>query len=262
MGFPEPGKLTTPHGRRDAAAAFDGTVDRARTKMKTPLLAAVCFAAVISSLPAIADDAGGKTGLFNTRYCEILTLDREGLKVDATVYNTIGFNDCPTDAWNGITEKDTARQLGVGRVELNGPRYWVLDGIKGSGISTTGKTITVNGIEMGERATLVASILQALGEHKLYKPTEIKRDTVFTYSAGKPVFELTDPDGNIYRMQSYAQILDKDETLDDLAGLGAKLKLPKGWTYATRVLDQDEQLVATGVAYVLQDDFLNSYQRK
>lgn len=229
--------------------------------MKTPFLVAVSLAALISSLPAFADETGGKTGLFNTRYCEILTLDRDGLKVDATVYNTIGFNDCPSDAWNGITEKAAARQLGVGGVELNGPRYWVLDGIKGSGVSTTGKTININGIEMGERATLVASILQALGDHKLYKPSEIKRDTVFTYSAGKPVFDLTDPDGNVYRMQSYAQIVDKQQTLDDLAGLGAKLKLPKGWTYATRILDKDEELVATGIAYVLQDDFLNSYQR-
>ena len=46
-------------------SAFDGPVDRARTKMKTPLLAAVCLAAVIPSLPAFADDAGGKTGLFS-----------------------------------------------------------------------------------------------------------------------------------------------------------------------------------------------------
>ncbi len=229
--------------------------------MKTPLLAAACLAAMIPSMPAFADEAGGKTGLFNTRYCEILTLDRHGIKVDATVYNTIGFNDCPSDAWNGITEKAAAKQLGVQGVELNGPRYWVLDGIKGSGISTTGKTVTVNGIEMGERATLVASLWQALGGHKLYKPTEIKRDTVFTYSAGKPVFELTDPQGNVYRMQSYAQIVNKQATLDDLAGLGATLKLPKGWIYATRVLDKDEDLVASGVAYVLQDDFLNSYQR-
>ena len=85
MGYREPGKLQMPDGRSDAALAFDGPVDRARTKMKTPFLAAVCLAAVIPSLPALADDAGGKTGLFNTRYCEILTLDREGLKVDATV---------------------------------------------------------------------------------------------------------------------------------------------------------------------------------
>jgi len=59
-----------------------------------------------------------------------------------------------------------------------------------------------------------------------------------------------------------AQIVDKEQTLDDLAGLGATLKLPKDWTYATRILDTDEELVATGVAYVLQDDLLNSYQRK
>ena len=144
---------------------------------------------------------------------------------------------------------------------MNGPRYWLIDGIKGKGMSATGKTITVNGIEMGERATLEVSLKQAMGGKKLYKPNEVRRDTVFTFRAGKPVFELTDPEGHVYRMQSYSQIVNKKETLDDLAGLGAKLKLPKGWTYSTRILDKDYDLLATGLAYVVQDDFLNTYQR-
>lgn len=227
--------------------------------MKTLFIATACVPALLLSLPALAD--GSKTGLFNTRYCEILTIDRHGLKAEATVYNTIGYNDCPTDAWNGIEKKATEKQLDADSVDLNGPRYWMIDGIKGMGISATGKTITVNGIEFGQRATLDISLLEALRGNQPYKSNAVKRDTVFTFSAGKPVFELTDPQGLVYRMQSYSQIVNKNETLDDLAGLGAKLKLPKGWTYTTRVLDKDEDLVATGVAYVLQDDFLNSYQR-
>ncbi len=62
-------------------------------------------------------------------------------------------------------------------------------------------------------------------------------------------------------MQSYSQIVDKRQSLNDLAGLGATLKLPSGWTYATRLLGKDEDLVATGSAHVIQDDFLNTYQR-
>ena len=43
------------------------------------------------------------------------------------------------------------------------------------------------------------------------------------------------------RITSYAQRL-----LDDLAGLGAQLELPKGWSYAARVLDQELAAVAKG----------------
>ena len=229
--------------------------------MKTSRIFAVVLPALFLALPALAEDQGSMSGLFNTRYCEILTVTRHGIKATATVYNTIGFNDCPAAAWNGIDKKVATKQLGADGIDMNGPRYWLIDGIKGKGVSATGKTIDVNGIKMGERATLEVSLKQAMGGKKLYSPNEVNRETVFTFRAGKPVFELKDPQGQIYRMQSYSQIVNKTETLADLAGLGAKLKLPKGWSYSTRVLDKDYDLVATGLAYVIQDDFLNTYQR-
>jgi len=229
--------------------------------MNTSRLVTAVLPALFLAVPTLAEDQGSKNGLFNTRYCEILTVTRNGMKATATVYNTIGFNDCPAAAWNGINKKAATKQLAADGIDLNGPRYWLIDGIKGKGVSATGKTINVNGIEMGERATLEVSLKQAMGGKKLYTPNEVKRDTVFTFRAGKPVFELKDPQGQVYRMQSYSQIVNSKQTLEDLAGLGAKLKLPKGWTYSTRVLDQDYDLVATGLAYVIQDDFLNSYQR-
>ncbi|MGF3021427.1 hypothetical protein ACQVP2_01180 [Methylobacterium aquaticum] len=239
--------------------------------MDKPRLASLCRAgllvpALLLSAPALAaplaGEAGGsRSGLFNRRYCEIISVTRSGLRAVATVYNTIGFNDCPAAAWTGIDKNAATTQLGADGIDLNGPRYWLIDGIAGKGISATGKTIAVNGITMAERATLDLSLTQVMGGKPLYTPTEVKRDTVFTFRAGKPVFELTDPDGHVYRMQSYSQIVNTTQTLDDLAGLGTRLKLPRGWTYATHVLSKDEDLVATGVAHVLQDDFLNTYQR-
>ena len=229
--------------------------------MKHTLPTVLALCATLSAPFALAQTGGSKGNLFNTRYCEILTINRHGLKATVTVYNTIGFNDCPAQAWDAIDKKAATRQLGVDGLDLNGPRYWLIDGIRGKGISATGKTIDVNGIEMGERATLDISITQALGGRKLYTPNEVLRDTTFTFRAGKPVFELTDPEGHVYRMQSYAQIVDPKQSLPDLASLGSRLKLPKGWHFATRMLDKDDDLVAKGVAYVIQDDLLNTYQR-
>ena len=63
-------------------------------------------------------------------------------------------------------------------------------------------------------------------------------------------------------MQSYSQIENPALTMNDLPDLNKQLKLPKEWVYRSRVLDQNLSLVANGVAYVLQDNLSNSYQRR
>ena len=62
-------------------------------------------------------------------------------------------------------------------------------------------------------------------------------------------------------MQSYAQIVDPPLTIDDLETLGVRLELPEGWGYQARVLTDDSELIADGLAYVINDDFGNSYQK-
>jgi hypothetical protein len=63
-------------------------------------------------------------------------------------------------------------------------------------------------------------------------------------------------------MQSYSQIVNPNLGMSDLATLGNQLKLPAGWQYQNRLLDQDLSLIANGIAYVLQDNLSNSYQRR
>ena len=62
-------------------------------------------------------------------------------------------------------------------------------------------------------------------------------------------------------MQAYAQIIDPKLSYDDLAGLGSRLTLPSGWTYRSRILDQDLVASASGEATIIQDDLQNTYQR-
>jgi len=125
-----------------------------------------------------------------------------------------------------------------------------------------GETFTFGGIEMSLRAKLETRLREGTVGDEFYVPNEVQRETVYTYQAGKPVYELTSPEGDVYIMQSYAQITDKDLTLDDLATLGSKLSLPDGWTYSTRTLEEDFDLVTTGLAYVINDNLYNSYQRR
>jgi len=112
------------------------------------------------------------------------------------------------------------------------------------------------------RATLSTKLWQGSVGDKFYTPNVVKRTTVFHYRAGRPVYELVSPKGEVYMMQSYTQIVDATLTMDDLPKLGERLKPPKGWTFRTRVLTDDYALTADGTAYVINDEMYNSYQRR
>lgn len=227
------------------------------------LLAIGPLVALLAASTAAAEDAtpGGASGIFDDRYCEFLTVERRALKLHVTVYNTIGLSDCPQAAWDAIDADALAHSLGVNAVIKNGPRHWTIDGIAGRGSSVANAPTSFGDLLMTQRATLERKLLGGM-EEQTYVPQEVDRDTVFVFAAGKPVFELTDPDGNVYMMQSYAQIVDPSLTLADLAGLGNRLSLPEGWSFSTRTLDAEYRLEADGVAYVVRDELQNTYQRR
>jgi NADH:ubiquinone oxidoreductase subunit E len=75
------------------------------------------------------------------------------------------------------------------------------------------------------------------------------------------VYELVAPDGTVYVIQSYAQIVDPTLTQESLATLASRLTLPEQWHYRVRTLDQEYVLQVSGEAHVIQDDLENTYQR-
>lgn len=197
--------------------------------------------------------------LRNARYCEIVPIHvtLEGLK--ASVYNTLGFDDCPADKWDALTRRDLLRQFDTLAVVMNGPRHFLMDDIIATGDTKTGEVITLGGLVMAKRAEIALSLHQAMGP--AYTEQTIDRETTYRFDAGKPVFQLTGPDGAVYVMQSYAQIVDPALTYEALPGLGTKLKLPTGWSYGVHTPDKDLLLVATGKAIVVQDNLKNTYQK-
>lgn len=228
----------------------------------TRTLTALALAAFAAAGPAAAQTISIPPDLRNVRYCEVITVDRERLTFNVAVYNTLGLNFCPAEQWAKLDARALAKELGVSRVKLNGPRYWTIDGIEASGATKAGKIATFGGIGMVERATLTTKLWQGTVGDRFYKPNKVARSTVFHYRAGRPVYELVAPNGDVYMMQSYAQIADPQLTIGGLAGLGSRLKLPKGWSFRTRTLEADYALKADGVAYVINDDLYNSYQRR
>jgi hypothetical protein len=64
-------------------------------------------------------------------------------------------------------------------------------------------------------------------------------------------------------MQSFAQIINPKLKEEGLKTLANSLKLPNGWTYEAKRLDETIILETKegGEAYIIQDDFQNSYQK-
>jgi len=234
------------------------------TKTMTASLAAMTLAAALLT-QAVAQDASKLSvpaELRNVRYCEIIAVKRTRLTLDVEVYNTLGLNFCPADAWAKLDAKALAKERKLTAVKLNGPRYWTIDKIEAQGATASGKIEDFGGVPMVLRATLSTKLWQGSVGDKFYTPNTVKRTTVFHYKAGREVYELVSPKGEVYMMQSYAQIADATLTMEDLPKLGERLKLPKGWTFRTRVLSEDYALKADGTAYVINDEFYNSYQRR
>jgi len=204
-----------------------------------------------SETPRLIDDVRG------VRYGEVIAaFERDG-RFEAEVFGTQFLNDCPQDLWDGLDATAIAEDMGAFFVKLNGPRYWVLDGM-GTKVNAREPVLReFNGLLMRRLAII------DLGDDpgtSPYTDNHVDRGAVFFFDAGKTVYELVNPDGLAYVMQ--ALCVGVDPTMDEagLASLGDRLSMPEGWSYRVRVLDEELVVDTTEtVATVLQDEFENSY---
>lgn len=194
-------------------------------------------------------------------YCEVIPVFQDKVTYNVEIYNTLGLNDCPADLWNQLDAEALSETYSAEVVNLNGPRYWVLNGAIGSEETTTGKVIDINGIQLMLMAQIETKVWESAVGESFYTDNEVQRTTSWIYNAGNMIYELTSAEGEVYRMQSYAQIVDSTLTISDLETLGDRLDLPEGWTYQARVLTEDSELKADGLAYVINDNLYNSYQK-
>lgn len=195
------------------------------------------------------------TDVFGKRYGEVLLVRMGGSGPEATVYNSFPLNDCPAALWDALDADALAKENGAAAALLNGPRYWLMSHI-GKRAGEPQPTRSFGGIEMIEQATVQMSSTNP----SPYSVNKVDRRAVFTFDAGRPVFELVDAGGKRWVMQTYSQVVDKTLTLADLPGLAARLNLPDGWSYETRTLTEPLVVDTTEtVAHVLQDDLTNSY---
>ena len=191
------------------------------------------------------------------RYGEVLAMFLRDTGLEAEVYGTQMLNDCPQELWETLDADAIAKDMGAVFVKLNGPRYWLLDGL-GSKVAVVDPVFRdFNGIQMRRIATIPLGADFAAGA---YVVRNVNRGAVFFFDAGKTVYELVDPEGRAFVMQACCVGVDSGMTEESLATLGERLALPEGWSYRTRVLET-ELVVDTSatLATVVQDEFENTY---
>jgi hypothetical protein len=175
------------------------------------------------------------------------------------LYNTYLLNDCPDDAWNALDAPTIQTEHMADTVILNGPRYWLMDAFVNSQLLDP-TPVTFGSLEMRLAGVVELSLADVMGGQKTYSPISVARTTSWIYEAGKPVYELVDPEGQIFDMQSYS-VQQVPQTEGSLADLGNGLMLPAGWAFRSRALDAALTVTAVGgMATVVQDERGNTYQ--
>ena len=197
------------------------------------------------------------SGMRGVRYGEVLAVFAEDGGFEAEVYGTQMLNDCPQELWASLDPEAIAAEMGALVVKLNGPRHWMLDGL-GQKVAVVEPVLReFNGLSTRRIATVDLgsdpSVLPYVERH-------VNRGAVFFFDAGAPVHEMVNPDGLAYVMQAYCVGVDPTLTEAALPALGDRLGLPDGWSYRTRVLDEELVVDTTAtIATVLQDELENTY---
>jgi len=201
------------------------------------------------------------------RYGEVFLITGNPLthNLKASVYNTMGLNNqddprdtCPTALWARVDAEAVKKQYNVLGVFKNGPRAWTIDW----GELSVGTERDFNGLKTRWVATLKLPKDVDLNKKgsTAYHSTTVARKSQMGFDKGKPIFILDDPEGNPWVMHAYSLIVDPNLKYDSLKDLGSRLKLPPGWKFRVKVLDQDLTIRAVdGIAHILQDDLQDTY---
>ena len=220
----------------------------------------VIIAAFFCSSSISAQQVKERENMHNARYGEIIVVTGGPLNFTGHVYNTIGLSDCPQAAWKALDPQKLKNEFHARAVILNGPRYFLMDT---SSLVNPGSVTSFDGLQARFLADVSIPLTSVLRGGSLpYTENKVMRTTRYLFKKGNTLYELISPTGTHYVMQSYSQIIDPKLTEADLATLGKRLSLPAGWRYEVHPLDQDYTMQTSGVAYVLQDELKNSYQRK
>lgn len=200
-------------------------------------------------------------------YCEVVPNTIANGIITEHVFNTLKYGPCSSTQFATVTEQNIIDAYNASypgnstSATINGPRAWVVDTLTATGgVTTSDQSLVVNGIEF----SLTGIVSRPVGSPALgsdpYVPYTVNRNTIYLFKAGTLVYELTDPSGNVYVMQSYSKQIDPNLRLSMLPYIGPTNQLAAGWTYSSRRLSADLTLTAAGSTTIVNDYYANTYQ--
>jgi len=209
-----------------------------------------------------------KTGLDHTerihvkdsrglRFCGMGAFVGTGRAQRAHVYTAAMFPVLP-DTHQKINAEKLARELEVDMCAVNSGRFWMMDEYEYTGSDV----VDFDGVPMRWAGDMTGSEMLSEFENA-YTPSLIYRNTEWIFHAGKPVYLLREPSGAVWVLQEMTPDIDPSLDPADLSGLGAKLKLPDGWKFETKILDKELSLNtahAGGWAAIMRDELGSAYQ--
>lgn len=196
--------------------------------------------------------------------------------VQVNTYSTQGFGDCSPRDYFKLTPVSVAAQLEtsglrLSRVVLSGVYHPTMDL---SRINIDKKYENFGLLKFYQSGISKFTLFDILKNPKIirqyltgsnYLPYNTTEDFHFIWNAGTEVYELIDPDGNVYVMTAYTDMFLESVKLKSLADLGSVMNLPKGWSYRARRLDKllaIESVAKLGNSTVrLVDNYNNIYLR-
>ena len=112
--------------------------------------------------------------------------------------------------------------------------------------------------------TLTGSIVE-MGDNGLMAMVEVMRDSLFRYPAGSRVHELTNPEENIFILFVYeVDSEDFDTSYFEAEDALTNHPVPEGWTYSTRILEEELVMESNDIATVLaiRGDIASVWQQR
>ncbi len=251
------GSDTSTAPNTEPASAITTSTSAAPPTTAAPTTSSPTTSSPTTEAPATTTTWVTRAELRGDRYCEVLLLTPDGEGAQATVFGSQGLNECPAEQFAALDAAAIAAENKVPIAFLNGPRYWAIDALQkrpdGERVQQTFGSILMNRLATVKIASRADAVLP-------YVASAVSRSAIFTFETGSEIYELTDSAGVKYVMQSWSQQIDPALSEADLPGLGARLKLPEGWTFSTRTLTEPLLVVTMDEpAQVLQDDLRNSY---
>jgi len=233
--------------------------------------------AAMAAYPVSSSGPSYPPDMFNYQYCEVAM--KVSTSTSLPIMNTTGYNTCPNysalqgqtiiDSYNATYYPGNPYGLPSGAYDIivDWPRNWIFD----QGFSaTTGATVSLV-LDVpypnvpGEPTTTFGFAAYNTDVTGLaYVPSSAERDATWTYFANNLIFQLLDPSGNLYVMQSYARFVDPNLTYENLQNVDymtSELDLPAGWRYSVAQLAEQFDNNSEGNAILVQDALGNSYMQ-